>query len=229
MTSSTETPPGTPWHRHFFYRKNSLKTTWKLRLGVLALLVLGAATLMLTREFWALRIGQSLVCAEDVTQSDAFLIENFDPRYLVFEQGRTLQEAGVASRAFVPTFTPKTSDEPNGVPQGFVEVMIRISRLQNVEMIPIREIEPISLNAAEQIRDFLKKKQVKSVLVVAPDFRSRRSELVYKTILTPAGITVHCVPVFGTKTVHNWTKSWHGIEEVGLQFGKLWYYRLFVL
>ena len=67
------------------------------------------------------------------------------------------------------------------------------------------------------------------VIVVTPAFRSRRSVLVYRTVLRPAGIEVHCVPVVGTYRPDNWTSSWHGIQDVTEQFIKLQYYRFYVL
>lgn len=92
-----------------------------------------------------------------------------------------------------------------------------------------QEIEPISLNAAYQVRDVLTKAGLKSVIVVTPGFRSQRSSLVYQTVLTPVGITVYCVPVFGQKTSQNWAATWHGMQEVTEQFLKLQFYRFYVL
>jgi hypothetical protein len=212
------------WHRHFFHRKESWKTTWKLKLSVLALIVLG---LVFTQAILVDRLAKGLVCVENAPKSDGLLLENFDPDYLVFERAEKLRRTGVASRVFVPATIGR--DEFHSVSKGFVDVMARIARLPRIEIIPIKEIEPISLNAAKQIRDFLVKEQIKSVVVVTPGFRSRRSELVYSTVLKPAGIDVGCVPVFGTKTLTTWRKTWHGIQEVVEQFSKLQYYRFSVL
>jgi hypothetical protein len=213
--------------RHFFYRKETWKTTWKFRLLVAVLL---AVTFVLPRAFWAEKIGQSLVCpVEEPLPSDAILVENFDVDYPVFQRAAALQQSGVARRAFVPTATWNDPSVPNQVALEFVNVMARLSRLSGVEPIPIQEIEPISLNAARQIRDFLKREQITSVVVVTPGFRSRRSDLVYRAVLEPAGITVICVPVIGPRTTADWTSTWHGIQETLLQFLKLQYYRFWVL
>ena len=200
--------------------------TWKLRLALLLLVLLLG---WVTRGFWMLRIGQSLVCPEEIAPSDAILVENFDPDYLLFERAAALHNAGVASRVLVPTEASRDPARPNPVSQGIAEVMARVARLQNLELIPIQESEPISLNAAYQIRDFLTTAHLRSVIVVTPGFRSQRSYLVYHTVLAPAGITVYCIPVFGQKTPKNWTKTWHGIEDVTEQFLKLQYYRFYVL
>lgn len=214
------------WHRSLVYRKEVLKTTWKLRLFIGLVL---AAVVIVPRGFWAKEIGQSLACEEDVVHSDALLVENFDINYPVFQRAAALQRAGVSSRALVPVNTgvgPSALKEMSGQ---FVEVMARVARLREFEIIPFEEKEPISLNAAKQIRDFLKKEHINSVIVVSPGFRSRRSQMVYKSALEPAGIRVGCIAVFGTRTPLNWTSTWHGIQEAGQQFLKLQYYRFYVL
>ncbi len=114
--------------------------------------------------------------------------------------------------------------------KGFADVMIRIAHLKNVEMIPVREqIEPISLNVAYQIRDYVTAEHIRSVLVVTAGFRAKRASLIYEAILGEAGVAVSCVPVFGRTTPENWIGTWHGIQEVVLQFLKLTYYRIYVL
>src|SRR5262249_34116017 len=149
-----------------------------------------------------------LVCPEEIAPSDAILVENFDPTYLVFERAAALHNAGVAARVLVLTEAARDPARPSLVSQGIAEVMARVARLQNMEFIPIQAIEPISLNAAYQIRDMLTTEHLRSVLVVTPGFRSKRSSLVYHAVLDPMGIKVHCVPVFGQKTPANWTKTW---------------------
>ena len=74
------------------------------------------------------------------------------------------------------------------------ELMGRTARVGEMTMIPIRETEPISLNTAYGVRDFLRKEGIQSVAVVAPAFRSRRSAMIYGTVLAPAGIAMRCVP-----------------------------------
>jgi hypothetical protein len=217
--------PRRSWLGYFFYRKESWRTTWKLRFLVLLALIV---TVTVTKSFWATRLAQSLVCAAETPHSDALLLENFDPDYLVFERAEALERAGIASRAFVPAATGEEG-EPNAVDKGTVELMAGIARLSNFEIVPVRVTEPISLNAAVQIRDELIKKQIRSVIVVSPGFRSRRSALIYSTVLKPAGIRVSCDPVFGTSTPATWTQTWHGIQGVLEHSVKLLYYRFWVL
>jgi hypothetical protein len=221
---------GSKWQRHFFYRKESIKTTWQLRLGVLTLVIL---IVYVMRGVWTLRIGQGLVCPEGIGQSDLILVENFDPNYLVFERAAELHKAGFASRVLVPTQVSPDPEEPEKrrytVYRDIAELMSRLARIQDAEITPIRVIEPISLNVAYQMRDLLTKEHLKSVIVVTPGFRSKRSYLVYHEVLAPVGIKVYCMPVFGGQTPRNWTKTWHSIEEVAEQFLKLHFYRFYVL
>ena len=184
----------------------------------------------LTRGVWLPSIGHSLVCRAAIAWPDAILVENFDPDYRLFERAAALQRGGLSARVLVPTRTASSdSDEANLVSKGIVELMARLAQVQNLEIVPIRELEPYSLNAAYQIRNFVARSKVRSLLVIAPAFRSQRSSLVYRAILQPAGIQVHCLPIFGQHTPENWTASWHGIQAVTEQFIKLQFYRFYVL
>jgi hypothetical protein len=216
----------TGWQRYFFYRRTVVKTTWTFRLAlILAILLVSAIVFRASIP----AIGRALVCDEQVRPSDAILIENFEPNYLVFERAGDLARAGIGSKLFVPT-EAGSDGQPSRASAGFVEVLARVARLpQMPEMIPTTEVEPISLNVANQIRTVLQKEQIRSVLVVAPAFRSRRSALVYSTVFADAGISTSCVPVFGNTSPENWTRTWHGIEDVVEQSGKLLYYRFYVM
>src|ERR1700691_6093588 len=120
--------------RHFVYRKESLRTTWKLRLalaGGLALLV------FLTRGSWIPGIARSLTCVEHVRTADAILVENFDVDYLPFERAAALQQEGFSSKILVPVMAPTESSD-SSVDEGIVEVMTRIARLKDWQTIRIR-------------------------------------------------------------------------------------------
>ena len=219
-------PSAASWKRHFVYRTERVRTTWKLRIGVV---VLVAAVTWLTSGWWSAAIAQSLVCPSNLAPSDAILIENFDSDYLTFERASDLRKSGLAPRVLVPIQTNRDPSVPSAVGAGTAEVMARIAGLDTFDTIPIRLVEPISLNAAYDVLQFLEKEGVRSVIVVTPIFRSRRSILVYEATLGRAGITVRCEPVQGTRGVETWTASWHGVQQVTEQWLKLSYYRLYVL
>ena len=215
-----------PWIRHFFYTRACLKTTWKLRIGVLVVVILTATA---TRGFWTASIGRSLVCARDVAPSDLILLENFDPNYILFERAAELEKAGLAPRTLVPVRAARDPAVANLIFSGFAEIMARYARLDAWDVLPIQEIEPIRLNAAVQIRKRLDRDHVRSVIVVTGGFQSRRTFLVYGSVLNEAGILLRCDPVFGQTKPEHWTATWHGMQEVAEEFVKLQYYRFWVL
>ena len=173
--------------------------------------------------------GRSLVHQGSIEVADAILIENFDPNYLLFERTRQLLQEGWAKTVLVPTQASSAGETPNAVSEGFVQVMVRVSRIAAPEIVPVREIEPITLNTALQVRGYLQKENIHSIIVVVAAFRSRRSYLVWNAVLNQASIRVFCVPVFGPRTTDNWYHTWHGWQEVALEATKLAYYRLSVL
>jgi hypothetical protein len=215
----------TDWRRHFLYRTVRTRTTWRFRIGLVALLLVAV---WLTRGWWSVAVAHSLVCDANGAPSDAILIENFDPDYLLFERATRLRRSGAAPRVLVPMPAADSSD-PSPVSLGTAQVMANIAHLGPMESVPIREVEPISLNAARDVLRFLQQEHIQSVIVVSPLFRSKRSALVYEATVGRAGIAVRCEPVGGTQSVHTWTQTWHGIQNVLQQWLKLEYYRLYVL
>jgi hypothetical protein len=213
------------WTRHFIYRAECTKTTWKLR----AVLVIGAIfCVQVTHSIWASAVGRSLVCSDQIQPAEAILVDHFDPNYLLFERAAALHNAGYGPRVISPISASSEPEGPN-ISDEIVHVMSRVARLDTLETIPVWEVEPISLNAAYQIKQFLTHEKITSVIIVTPGFRSRRSFLIYESVLGSSGIRLSCVPVFGLTSIANWTETWHGIEDVAQQFLKLQYYRLYIL
>lgn len=183
-----------------------------------------------SRGLWMPAVGWSLVCAEEIVPGDAILVENFDPEYPLFERAAALQRAGLAARVLVPTpAAGPGSGAANPVSRGIAELMARFAGVQDLQIVPIDETEPYSLTTAYQVRDVLTRERLRSILLVAPALRSRRSWLVYRAVLAPAGVRVACLPVVGPHTPDNWARSWHGIQAVSMQFVKLQVYRFYVL
>lgn len=182
--------------------------------------------------FWLYGLGwlaQGLVHRGALEKSDILVIENFDPDYLLFEKARELMAQGWAARVLVPVESSSDPVKPGAVSQGIAELMARIARLPDLELLPVQQAEPISLSVARLVRDKLVSEGAHSVIVVSPGFRSKRSFLVWDSVLRPVGIRVAVVPVFGRKTPQNWQETWHGRQEVVLQWLKLLNYRLAVL
>jgi len=213
------------WTRHFVHRTTQTRTTWKLRVGSVVLVL---AVVWLTSSWWTVAIARSLVCEANSAPSDVILVENFDPDYRTFEHATRLRKAGLASRVLVPAARDPDTLDVEMVDRATVEMFARLSRLGEFEVIPVEHVEPISLNTARDVLRFIQKERIRSVLVVSPLFRSRRSALVYEATLGRAGITVRCEPV-RPRDLAWWTNSWHGVEDIAEQWLKLQYYRLYVL
>jgi hypothetical protein len=213
------------WARRLVYRKEVLKTTWLFRLAVVVLVLLVA---LVGRSVWVPAVGRSLVCAEEQGTVDALLLDNLDANYLLFERAAALQKkAGGGVRVLVATMATETGHD--AIAMGTVELMARVARLHDWEVIPIRNVEPITLHAAVEVKDFLEREKIRSVAIVTPGFRSMRSSMVYGAVLSRAGIASRCTPVVGSRDDRTWIETWHGIQEVALQFLKLQYYRFYVL
>lgn len=200
---------------------------WKLRL-FLALLVM--AVPVATRGWWVSALGWSLVSDANIERPDIIIIENLDSNYLLFEKARNLKRDGISARVIVPVAAPDNDPvKPGLVAQGIADVMIRVARLDGVEIFPVRQIEPITLNLARQVGDYLRGSEVRTALILTSGFKSRRVHLIFSNVLGKAGIETYCLPVWGNHRPDNWAETWHGIQEVLLQHAKLAYYRLWVL
>ncbi len=199
---------------------------WKI-LGVSVLLLLGLT--FATRGWWLDWGARSLVCEEDSASGDVLLIDNLESNYLLFEKAEELVSSGRVQRVMAMVPTTADGDHPGRIAQGIVNLMAEVARIERLETIPVLEEEPISIHAAEQVKSHIEGDGVHSLILVTPGFRSRRSQLVYQKVFADSGVKIRCVPVFGLKTPESWRATWHGFEEVTLQWMKLWYYRLFVL
>jgi len=130
------------------YRSEHLSTTWKLRLGVMTIL---AINLWVSHGWGAVAVAESLVCDRSVVPSDAILGATFRSR--LGRKARNLRTSGIAERVLVPLATDRP--QPATVALGVADLMARLSRLGALEIVPVGEVEPISLNAARDIRDFM--------------------------------------------------------------------------
>ena len=213
--------------RQLVPRATTYRSVWKQRLLVVAILIVFPVA---SCEWWVPGLGRSLVCDSQFDRPDLIIIDNLDSDYLLFEKAVDLKALGVCERVLVLVqASGRNPEKPNLVSREIVDVMVRVAGLDGTEIIPIKQLEPITLNTARQVGDFLKGADVKTVLILTSGFKSKRIYLVFKKALGEVGIDAYCLPVWGARTPENWANSWHGIQEVVLQYIKLAYYRLWVL
>ncbi|HPC02361.1 MAG TPA: hypothetical protein PKY58_01095 [Syntrophales bacterium] len=213
----------------FFRRKEVTKTTLWFKLAVLAVFAAAAAGAFALRAAWLPRLAELAIHQDALLPSDAIVIENYDPDYLSFETAADLLEKGFAPRVFVPATSYRDPSRPGSVSKGIVDVMCRLARIPAPEIIPVRHEEPITLGVAGQIAAVLEREGIRSVIVVAPKFRSRRTYLVYSAVLRDSGIRMKCFPARAARDTSDWWTTGHGIQEVTLELLKLGWYRFYVL
>jgi hypothetical protein len=193
-----------------------------------AAIALVAATAYVSRG-WALgRFGQSLACDESGQTAATLLLDNFDNEFGLFRRGAELERSGVATRVVVPVTSPAQPDAARAA-QEVASAFARVAGLSRWEMVAVREQEPISLHTARRVRDFLVAEHIPEVTLVSSRYRSRRSEIIYRTVLSERGIRMTCMPLWEVADPAEWAHTWHGIENAVSQFFKLQYYRFWVM
>ena len=198
-------------------------------LTVAAAVAVGGTAVYATRATWLRGLASTLVCERQDDASDVVLIDNVGPYYALFARARDLEASTRTGAVIVPVLRNPWRVEPDAVADAFVEVQCRIAGLAHCETFDVDVQEPISLHVAAAAAANLRARSVQSVLLVTPGFRSMRSLEVYRSELSAHGISVHCQPVFTGLDARNWSTSTHGLQDVVLQWLKLWYYRLWVL
>ena len=195
---------------------------------ILAVVIVGVLAASLGRARLTHAFARTLVCDGTPAPAEAVIIDNFDNNFGVFRETAVLQRGASPRRIFVPVVESEDGDSAMAARE-VANVFARMAGLSHWDVIDGPDYEPISLNVAQRLRDALEGAHISSVVVVSAVFRSKRSEIIYRSVLGERGITVSCVPVLGGTRPENWTGSWHGIEDVTLQFAKLQYYRLWVM
>lgn len=129
---------------------------------------------MASRQWWNPGLGFALVCDSQFERPDLILIDNLDSNYLLLEKAAELKEKVVGEKVLIPvSASARNCEKPNLVTHEIAKIMIRVAGIETAEIIPIKQEEPITLNAARQVGDFLKGTNVKTILVHSrPDLRA---------------------------------------------------------
>ena len=214
--------------RRLFVEKKVVRTSWNFRLLGLALLV---AALLIPGKYWLSAAAMSLVHTGPVMPAEVILVDPLETHYIIFDRAARLYGRGFGSRFIAPVVTPGAGPQNPGdqVAIDIANLLARTAGIHDPEVITIRDEEPITLNAAIQIRDYLLDHRIGSAVMVTTCFRSQRTFEVYHSVFEPCGLRFSCEPVCGDRSPENWTSSLHGLQEVALELWKLWYYRLWVL
>jgi hypothetical protein len=181
-----------------------------------------------TSSYWSDMVRNALICADEGGGGETMVLDSLDLGYDLFKEAASIQSNGTAAQVFVPLVVSGDA-ESDMVAREVATTFARMARLARWEFILVPEVEPISLNAAHGVRERLQRDGIVSVTVLSPAYRSRRTELIYRRVLDGRGILLRCRPSVGRNETRSWTETWHGIQEIVLQFTKLQYYRFWVL
>lgn len=215
------------WQSQIVYRTTCYRTTWRFRLLVLALILFLS---LATRGWWVPAIGWSLVYNSPIERPDLILIDNLDTEYFLFKKAADFQQQGSGAGVLIPVCAwAQDPGKPAPVARETAEIMIRMAGVKSAELLVIQGSEPITLNTARQVGDFLKGTNVKTILILTSGFKSKRLHLIFDRVLSELGIHAYCLPVWGAHRPETWAATWHGIQEVFLQHIKLAYYRAVIL
>lgn len=212
---------------NLLYRKQVLKTTWKLRVFLLFLLIV---FVLATGRFWLLLMSESLVHEDQMAPSDVILVESWENPFLAgLSHAATLQHDGYAGHAIVIRLIPRNNELiSSDATERIWQLYCMSAGLRNPEVVAVNQVEPITLNMARQIGKLLMGSPIRSVTLISPLFHSKRSLLSYREILEPLGISVRCTPISGAIDRYYWWKTNHDMLMVIEEFLKLQYYRIFL-
>ncbi len=205
------------------YRTTTWKTTWKLRLLLSALLL---GLIFLARAWWIPAIGRGLVSEPGPGKPDLILVDNLVSDDRLFKKAGELLKGDGVKMVLVPVrCSNRDPDEPDRMAGEITRIMIRDARLPSCRLLPFRQAEPFTLHVARRVGRFIgSQRDIHSVLIVTEGFRSKRTRLVYGRVLGKFGVSVCTYPVWGSRGPESWAKTWHGRQEVLLQYLKLFYY-----
>jgi uncharacterized SAM-binding protein YcdF (DUF218 family) len=215
-------------------RETVWKTTWAFRLSVVVGLALVWA---ISWHFWLTLAGAALVERDALERVDVIIVEvTVVPSLSGLKHAAKLYRAGYAPRVFLTRYIPNDRLDASGlqVPQDFADVLKVYAAearlpLSVVDTIPIGVSDPVTLNTARQVAAYCAAQGIRSAIVVAPLFHSRRSELTYRHFFKPLGIRVLSQPFESGQQITNWWRTKEGWLTVVQESVELLYYRLFVL
>jgi hypothetical protein len=201
----------------------------KRRINVTAGAILLAGLAVYVSRAWVVpAFGESLVCNDKGPVAATLLLDNFDNDFGLFRRAAELQRTAAARRVLVPITAPAEPDATLAARE-VASAFARVTGLAQWDMIPVLQQEPISLHTAKRVRDFLVSEQISDVTLLSSRYRSRRSDLIYRAVLSDRGIKMTCMPLWEVADPAEWTGTWHGIQNAVEQFLKLQYYRFWVM
>jgi hypothetical protein len=97
---------------------------------------------------------------------------------------------------------------------------------EQIQVIEVPMDHPITLTEAKRVLSNLSRSGVKSAILLAEGFHTRRSYWAYKQVGLPLGIKIIPCPYFIKYRIDNWWTGIKGVSEFSIELSKFVYYVL---
>lgn len=219
----------------FIKRKTSRQLTWKAWLGMFVLIVL---IFWLNRFFILTNIWSAIVVdTPELKHYDAIVIESWQkPQSRLISVADSLLSKGVSSKVYITFFkwSPTLMYSGGEVPVYSNEIInlyiLGVSKdTSRYKKIGITPTDPVTINLADQVKNFMQKENVQSFLLLSESYHSQRTKLAFEKIFEHSKIYFDVMPVEIGITESNWWWTDAGLSTVFSEFIKLIYYKISVL
>jgi hypothetical protein len=210
-----------------------MKKTTKWIWGSIFIIVFTTAILgFLFRETILVKSGRFMAPTGDYT-ADVVILEGADYINTGFiKAGMDLLSSGKAKRIIVVIHRIAPSHRPFGINGDYPDVVrqkLKDTGLKQQEfkviVAPIRN--PVTLKEAKTVMDDLSQDHIKSAILVAPSFHTRRSYLAYQYVSEPLQIKIYPMACFTDFRQDRWWTDEAGLRDFGVESIKLGYYLVF--
>jgi hypothetical protein len=205
-------------------RKISGKTFFYLFSGLTLVILLLSYKTILTE-------AGNFLAPEGVGNADVVIVENSESiRAKGVETGRDLLSSGRAKHLVIVyqnSENERIFDRPLNYNLLLTQKLESLGlRKEQIQVIEVPTEHPITLTEAQTVLSNLSKSGVKSAILLAEGFHTRRSYWAYKQVGLSLGIKIIPCPYFIKYQHENWWTKIKGVHEFAFESLKLFYYVL---
>lgn len=204
-----------------------LKSKWIL--GGICLFIILSIIVFIFRETILLRAGSFMAPAGQYKADVAILEGDEFIRTNIIMSGINLLSSGNVKRMVIvlqniaPAHRPYgiSGNYPDTVKQNLKDLGLKETDFK-VIVVPIQH--PVTLKEAEVVLKVLSKENIKSAILLATGFHTRRSYLAYQHVGTPLQIKIFPSACFAEYQLNNWWDEEPGVRDFTVELFKLSYY-----
>ena len=198
----------------------------------LFLIFSGLALLVLILFYQSIFIATGKFLAPEVTgNADAVILEStelirekgFKMALDMLSSGRTRHLVVVYQNSGDEQIFDRPSNYTVLITQKLEDLGLKKDQIQVIE-VPMEH--PITLTEAQTVLPILSRSGVKSAILLAEGFHTRRSYWAYKKVGLPLGIKIIPCPYFMKYQIENWWTKMKGASDFAYELSKLFFYVL---